>query len=98
MKNVVIVAVIITILVLSLTSLGYAESKTFVFDGEFKGPFVGTSINRFYDPDYNVVCYLYIPDTVSIKQKLRLDTESGKTSNSKIITSFAGNISCVKVK
>lgn len=95
MKNAVIVAVIIIILVLSLTPLGYAKSKTFIFDGEFKGPFKNTSIVRFYDPEYKVVCYLYLPDNISTKLQAnpRMILEQGI-----VITSFAGNISCVKVK
>ena len=68
-------------------------SPKLIYDGEFKGPFSGTKILRLYDPKYGVVCYLYIPDFVTTKYIYSKYFDSGTA-----ITSFAGNISCVKVK
>jgi len=76
-------------LVLVVSSLAFAgkEEALVFYDGEFKGPFMETSIIRLYDPKYKVVCYLYIPKTVTTKI----------TGSGIAIKGFAGNISCVKV-
>jgi|GEM_PF-6344717 hypothetical protein len=96
MRSVTIFIIIVSgILFLSLCS--YADDGThkrilLVFDGESRGPFGDTKIVRFKDPDYNVVCYMYLPEYVTTS----ITYAGGKGGTA--FTSFAGNISCVKVK
>ena len=72
-------------------ALAGKKGDSLFYDGEFKGPFEGTSIVRFYDPKYNVVCYMYIPKFVSTQLTVT------QTGSGVAFKSFAGNISCVKV-
>ncbi|TCK03992.1 hypothetical protein [Phorcysia thermohydrogeniphila] len=91
---------LIIALLLSLTIPSFAQNNSnsqnslpsLIFDGKFKGPFRETVIVRIYDPTYGVVCYLYIPNNVSLKTSI--DSSGIHT----FLTSFAGNISCVKIK
>jgi hypothetical protein len=72
----------------------YAKEKKskLEYDGEFDGPFEGTSILRLIDRKYDIVCYLYMPKFVSTS----LIFSGGKGGTA--FNSFAGNISCVRVK
>lgn len=96
MRSAVILMIIVSS-ILALSPYSYADDKTrkqmsFIFDGEFKGPFEDTQIVRLKDPKYDVVCYLYIPTFVSTSYIY----SGGKGGTA--FKSFTGNISCVRVK
>lgn len=85
---------LLSILVLSPgVQAGSGSGKmSLIVEGQSKGPFGDTVIVRLRDPDYNVVCYAYIPDSIPTETRI-----AGGSKNV-VITGFAGNISCVKIK
>lgn len=84
----------------SILSLGIFALTLFAGEGSFNleylgdvpGPFKNTSFQKFRDKSSGVICYLYLPESISTETSVSY----GKTYNK--IVSFAGNISCVKEK
>ena len=82
----------IIFIILPVLILQAAEVVDLKYIGTTKGPFKGTSIEKYKDSANGVVCYLYIPDTVGTQTSI----DDSKTYTK--ITTFGGNISCVKEK
>lgn len=85
--------VLVLMLGVALTFLVAKDTEfNLEFLGSADGPFENTSIQKFRDKKNNVICYLYLPESVSTQT-----SSSGNKTYHKI-TTFGGNISCVKEK
>lgn len=78
--------------IVGLTLIASDSNFNLEYLGDMPGPFKNTTFQKFRDKSNGVICYLYLPESVSTESSISY----GKTYNK--IVSFAGHISCVKEK
>lgn len=87
---------IIAIAALVISTFALAKSFDFRHAGSVSGPFNESSINKFYDTNEGVICYIYAPNYMTYTVKYSTTFSNEKTSNLAYTGNNAGSISCVK--